>query len=245
MGDISEIRGLLVVIGFLAMVVLIITQIPSGFLYTSGELRSVDYSGDQWQGIDLQSFAETWNSTSINSISEQFDIGGRNMEFDAEYALDYMLLSHRYGIGLLFTERGDWYNRDGIKVSSGSIYGEMINAEDLDTDYNASSDIQFRVEFDAEAKFQVWAYFDFNETTYALPSDAWDNDDLGVLVGIGFDQINTSFTAWDLVGMILFFQLPDLGLSILGVIISIPLWVSIAYLAYVLIIKVIPLIAGG
>lgn len=248
MGDISELRGLVTIVSFLGLLVLLMSYIPQA-MYTMGDEHSVDVP-DQWQGIDIQSFVDTWNSTSLANNLTDFDIGGRNLRWDSVEASDYMILYHRYGFLLLFIEAGDWYNRAGVKVSQETslipplIRPEHINGDDLDNDYSTYEDIRFTIRFDSEAIFQVTALFDFNETTYNNPSDAWNNNELNVLIGIGFDDVNTSYNIWDLISMLLFFRMPNVSPILMGII-AIPIWVAIIYLAYVLAIKVIPLIAGG
>jgi len=92
--------------------------------------------------------------------------------------------------------------------------------------------------------FQCRAYFGFNDTKYSSPTEAWDNYELDILIGMKFDQVNTSINAWSLISMLLFFQLPEVH-WIINALIAIPIWITVAYLIYVLIIKIIPFIAGG
>jgi hypothetical protein len=81
--------------------------------------------------------------------------------------------------------------------------------------------------------------FGYNTTSYDNCTQAYENDALGIWLGINFDQVNTQYNAWNLISMILFFQMPDVH-PLINVIIAIPIWVTIAYLVFTLITKLIP-----
>jgi len=79
---------------------------------------------------------------------------------------------------------------------------------------------------------------------YASHFDAFDNEALTMSVGVEWELEKTTYNAWDLIAMLLFYNFPETHWMI-NAILKVPIWVCIAYLSYVLIIKVIPLIAGG
>jgi len=237
-GDISELRGLLVVVPMLGLMVLLIGQIPTNF-YTAGDMRFVT-PPDEWEGVDLPSFAEFWNSTSIQVLTDTFDIGGRNLEWVSNEAGDSIYLLHLFGIGLLESEGGTWKDRKGATVSFEGTQGHQeINDAVLDAEYSGYGNMRFYVSYEVIV-FQLQVFFSFNETTYNNPSTAWANDDLNVGIGVEWDETNTQLSAWDIIGSLLFFQLPDLGVTIVSTILAVPLWVCIGYIAFVIIRALIP-----
>jgi len=133
----------------------------------------------------------------------------------------------------------DHYASWWIYAESGVNYGNWLSIEKLDECWdNESSMVAFNIR---TTEVQMRVYFGFNTTKYSKPSEAYYDDGLSCLYGIGFDQINTSTNAWNLIGSLLFFQMPDVHPAI-NALIAIPLWALIAYLIYVLILKAIPLV---
>jgi len=251
MGDISEIRGLITVGTFLACLVLLIGLIPSGFFPQTYEGRTVNVP-EYFEAIDIASFIETWSATFNESAGEDWklagyyenehykkdvDIGG--WDFDLIYskankAHKDIILQHWWGwFGMQWTWL-IWYNSEGIDR------GEILSGSEIDEDYSDEA-----MTYVAKTEdFQCRAYFGFNDTKYSSPTEAWDNYELDILIGMKFDQVNTSINAWSLISMLLFFQLPEVH-WIINALIAIPIWITVAYLIYVLIIKIIPFIAGG
>jgi len=64
------------------------------------------------------------------------------------------------------------------------------------------------------------------------------------MIGINFDQTGTGYNAWDLIGMLLFFQLPDVH-WIINILLALPFWVPVAYLTFIFILRAIGAIFGG
>ncbi len=61
---------------------------------------------------------------------------------------------------------------------------------------------------------------------------------------IEFDQVNTSANAWSIMSQILVFDLPEVN-SIINILISVPIWIGIAYLSFIIILRVVGAIFGG
>jgi len=246
MGDISEMRGLVTVISFIGCFALILSLIPSQFLIAGYEGRTVT-PPDYFEAIDIQSFKETWVYT-MNETGGglhygmywvDVDIGSR--DFDLAYRpaneTDHnIVLTHYWSewIILPFSHRMDFINKEGISR------GDILEEDELNNDYN-NENSQYKAEC---SHFFVRVYFGYNETLYSSPIDAYDHHGLTILIGINFDQAGTGYNAWDLIGMLLFFQLPDIH-WIINILIAIPLWACIAYLTYIFILRTIGAIFGG
>jgi len=133
----------------------------------------------------------------------------------------------------------EWYDADHTeKISYQEAYMEKLDIETLD-------DYAYGSTFWMECKhLQLKIAFSYNTTTYSSHLDAFDNEALAMVVSVEWEIEKTTYNAWDLIGMLLIFNMPDVH-PLINALLKIPLWACIAYLCYVLIIKVIPLIPGG
>jgi len=108
----------------------------------------------------------------------------------------------------------------------------------------------------ANASYCEWQRSGYSTKTFISPWNAsrtiaqsWDDQNVTFTVGFIYDWNQSNINAFDLLGQILFFQAPTLGLTgvantIMNAFIAIPLWVMIAIVALKLIQSVIPLIKG-
>ena len=109
----------------------------------------------------------------------------------------------------------------------------------------------------ANASYCEWHKSGYYAQTFIMPyndtwsiGESWDNQYLNVTLGYEFDYNATKINAFNLLGQILFFDAPSLGLgegahtTIFEAVIAIPLWIMIAILALILIQSVIPFIKG-
>lgn len=248
MGDISELRGLLVVVTFMGIFVFLAMMIPTDFFTFSPE-REVE-TPEHFEAVDIQFFAETENFTVIYGgylFDREFTIGGWNIFFQSvkPYALvpDGDTRSYAYDSWWFFKwdyDTFDWFDESGIN------YGGKLTFPELDSIWNQQEEKENQtMKFITKSeKCQITVFFGWNTTAYSKPSDALIADEMEVLYAVGMDKVNTSTNVWNIIGMLVFFQIPDVHWAI-NVLIKIPSWIVIAYLCYVLAIKIIPFIAGG
>jgi len=254
MGDISELRGLVVVLTALGTFALLVSWMPSE-LFVATEGRTIS-PPDIFETVDVFSYAETktirMNETGGVDFANYYwvqdcDLGNRDLDFfykDANESNLDLWVDHSWLEWLIIPvgERLRWVNSEGIDRGTTLTVGEMA----LDQEANNST-VNYRLVSD-RWNFQYFASFAFNHTLYGgyqYPWEAsWNFHGLYFFMAVNFDQVNTSFNAFHLIALLLFFQLPDVNVYV-NALIAIPLWVNIAYLVYVLIIKVIPFIAGG
>lgn len=253
MGDISELRGLLVIVGFLASLVLLISLIPTGFFAYTFEGRTIIVE-DYFEAIDLQSFVDTWTYT-LNETGGELVFGFDVYEVPVETAGEWLgghdislfyrvanasnpevlTLTH-FWAEFIFGQQHDleWKNFQGISR------GTSLEGTELDADYSEET-----IDYTSLCShFQVKVFFGFNETTYSSPTEAWNHHGLSILIGINFDQVSTGSDAWGIISMLLFFQMPEISVF-LNAIIAIPLWIGILYITYILILRAIGAVFGG
>jgi len=127
-----------------------------------------------------------------------------------------------------------WYNEEQILISDS--YTELPVSVLDEHDYGESYTVKCK-------HFYFTVLFGYNQTLYASHLIAYDAEALMIWMGITMDQRGTSFSAWNLVTSLLAFQMPNVPWP-LNVMISIPLFICVAYVIYVLLVKLIPF-AGG
>lgn len=218
---------------FLGMFVVLIGLIPTQFFAVQpGANRAIEVP-ESFEAVDIQYFAETYNDTVPDNSAVSYDLGGKHFRMEDRTMTQHLLYHIRYDkwwiINWGFHDM-IWRNSDGIKI------GSYIEPHHIDDYYNPDDDAsKFLVSDD---KVEVVIYLGYNRTAYDNATQAWINDDLDFLTCMGFDQLNTGMNAWSLIGMLLFFQLPQVH-PLVNAIIAIPLWMIIAYLSFSLILKVI------
>lgn len=244
MGDISELRGLVVAGTFITITILLISFIPSEF-YVSSETMQQITAPTYFEAIDMQIFVDTYNFTLTNTTANTgyVDLGGWRFSqfwsFGASEPTRATFIA-RYDSFLIFNwfvEFGD-FNRKNIEI------GTPLPITRLDSDYASDGieGMEYIVKFGTNTQFYI--FFAFNETTYSTPQDAWEQSDLHVLWGMNFDQANTGYSAWDLIAMLLFFNLPTVHFLI-NALLAVPLWIAIVYLSYILMLRAIGAVFGG
>jgi len=248
MGDISELRGLIAVLSFVACLVFIIGLIPPQFLIASYGGRTVK-PPSYFDSIDLLYFIDTWNHTMDGTGCQKqgyvwritFVFGGHNLKFsyvEANVTGEvWDLKMEHYWFWWIFEtahHNMEWLNKEG------ETRGLTIRKTELDSDYTEGN-IRYTVKCD---DFQMDAFFGFNETLYSSPSEAWDYGGLAIMLGIEFDQVNTSINAWSLISMLLFFQLPDMH-WIINALIAVPIWVAMGYITVIMVYRTIGALFGG
>lgn len=145
------------------------------------------------------------------------------------------------------------YLRNGLAISTTGIFaGWLPNTQIIkemlvytyETAYSASY-------FHAQCEhLTANILFQYNQTTYASIGDAWDAGDIGYSITYGLDYTGSGLSAWSIVGALLSFQAPNIGITgvggtILSGIIAAPIYACIAYLAYKFITGIIPWVSGG
>jgi len=240
-GDLSEIRGIIVVITFLSLTVLLIGMMPGEFVYST-QNRQVTVPAD-YDSTEVMALAESQNFTLGLHCDTDFTLGGHDFTFwDNAFGpvpgdgiqfehmwTEYWVIHYRHPM--------DWYDHQNIRRDSGEYssipMSKQMKFSTIDTiGVNETWKVQCE-------HVTVMVMFGFNTTLYSNCTQAYQNSALGMWVGINFDEVNTTFNAWNLISMILFFQMPDVHPLINGII-AIPIWITIAYLVFTLITKLIP-----
>jgi hypothetical protein len=239
---------LVTVITFLSMFFILVASMPPGIISTPQQGKVINVP-EYFEAIDLSYFAVTKNFTvGPNLWNYAFQVGGWNVKATYYDIFDSIVMwtYDSFGIFEYNIEDFKWYDSQGVKVSDrintlGAL-GGWREAISLTTICNAftNNTSAFTIQ---NSKTQCKIYFGYDSTKYKSPREAFQDGNLGVLVGMGIDNTNTRINAWNFIGMLLFFQAPDVH-PLLNAIIAIPIWIMIAWLIYILILKAIPFVGG-
>lgn len=252
MGDLAEIRGLLTVVAFLGVLSLILSWMPSE-LYSAGAFREV-YTPEEFEAIEVYSFADYEAIVMDESsghvdifdstiwVYEDFVIGNWDCDFGYRRANLSNLICTTKHEAWEFIVLPDFHHlpahdTSGVDVTvDGWLTIEAIEANAEPNGYVS----RFRL---ACQHFTLYQFFSFNITERASFTEAWNHEEMRVFWGINFDDVDTSYNAFQLVSMLLWFSFPTMPFYIQAPM-SIVLWVCIAYTLYVLILKMIPFLSA-
>jgi hypothetical protein len=244
MGDISELRGLIIIGTFLAVTMLLIGWMPYDFWVAGEQGRTVNVP-DYFEGSALVRFNNTY-SIDIDKAVKQDYWGktqfGHHMYFEARKGELEMWNCHVYDFYGLFyygNHYQTWRNVDGISR------GQILTAEEIDLDRNIQGGISSSDYEVSCGHFKMGASIVYNASTYDNCTSAWNALDLKIGFGIDWDQMGTTYDAWSLITSILFWR-PIAGIPLwIMQLISIPIWIASAYIAYILVLRAIGAVFGG
>lgn len=235
MGDISELNVLVVVATFLSVTVLLIGWIPAQF-YTSDATYLVVNVPDVFDSIDIVNYAQTENFTVGDGFSESWgkDTFGHDMQLVVSETYG-IYNTHFYGWLLFSYHQMEWVNDHGVNR------GSFLEFDLIIEDHDANNLSAYRVECE---HFYMQAWIGYNTSDYGSFYEAIDNDEGRILFAIDFDQTASTWSAWSIISGILRFDLPDVN-PYLNALIAIPIWISIAYVSFILVLRALGALFGG
>ncbi len=118
---------------------------------------------------------------------------------------------------------------------NGTNHGIDVSFSDLENDA-ADGVVRYTLQYEDTGLSAGGFLFWWNTTTYSDPSDAWDNDDLLLLHGVGLTA-NTDIAS--LLLALMFLQLPEVP-TVVNVLIITPIWASIIFVLWFIIKEMIP-----
>ena len=127
-----------------------------------------------------------------------------------------------------------------FKTLDGQERGLSITFDEMESDEEDGT-VRYNLIFAENGNTAGGFLIYWNTTTYSNPSDAWDGNALYFLHGVGLTA-DTNIVS--LLIALLFLQLPGVPLLV-NVLLVIPIWASIIYLLWFIIINMIPFLGGG
>lgn len=165
-----------------------------------------------------------------------YDLGSVGNDFEC----DFYSATDSFSVGALVRILTLWFG--GLEYcnfvsKNGTNYGTTVSFTDIDNDAEEGA-TRYELILSESGNSAGAFIFYYNTTTYTDSSDAWDNDELHLVHGVGFSP-NTDIVSL-LVG-ILFLQLPDVPVGINLLLASAP-WASVVYIIWFIIKESLPFI---
>lgn len=186
----------------------------------------------------LTDFAETVNWTksamtlSVGDYFYYYDLGGYQWECYQTSDTFYIRRKVTWIFGLWFGVR----EHTEFFLENGTSRGEGLTLTEIADDANDGA-IRYNLRFTDSSNEAGGFVFYWNTTLYSDPADAWANDELNLLHGIGVTTPNTNVVAL-LLGL-LTFQIPNIP-TLPNLIIVTPIAVCVIFLLWFLIKESLP-----
>lgn len=119
--------------------------------------------------------------------------------------------------------------------------GATLYFPDLETIYAEDGALRFSMKTQDSGQLKFICAFVWDEETYSTPTPAFENDGVIIYLGLTWEQQMSTMSAWNIVGMILFFQMPQVH-PLLNMMFALPIWACILYTIYRLILLAIPFV---
>ena len=186
----------------------------------------------------LTDFADTeeFDKTDFSGVlvfSFEYELPDGITTWECVFHTDYY-----FNIGAHALFLGIWlggYNWVNFIADDGTNYGLAVSFDDIENDAEDGV-VRYTLQYEDSGNSAGGIIFYWNTTTYSNPSDAWDNDELILLHGIGLTA-DTNIAS--LVLSLLFLQIPEVPFLV-NVLLVTPLWASIIYVAWFIIKSMIP-----
>lgn len=255
MGDMSEMRPLIVLFTLISVIISLIILIPSNF-YTSNLTNTAAPDVSDVNAIIAWNSTLPVNMTSYNPAGYAeytFELNGYNfllMTISSDENYIFIMTYAQWWVFVWDQQPFDWYH-SGSLVSEPlpiiiSPYNIGPNAAVIATETIDSYDTpqEFKLKND-HAQFSVTCVY--NTTAYDSFDEAVENSEASIVFNVDWDDRDTSMNALQLVGMILTGALPNIH-PVLSLIFSFIGWSLVAagaYLIFIFALRIAGAIFGG
>lgn len=230
----SEQRGFVFAVTFIILFAALLGTIPTGLQGAESEASNI-------LPVDpsiVTDFADGENYTKSAFLGSpllyEYSLGGK--DWRCNYFVTLFSLASKVYFWFLWLGQTDSVNFVSDNGTDRGPVLSLIEIDSDDVDGVAKYTITNIVSGDSAGSFIVY----WNTTAYADPEDAWDNNVLYLIHGIGFTTTATNDIGSLLVGL-LFLQLPDVPV-IINVLLVTPIWASIIYVLWYVIKEMIPFV---
>lgn len=227
----SEQKTFVFAVTFIIIFATFLSTIPVGLL---GEGSEPDMIGSVDPSV-VAGFTdtETYQQSNFSGIFYEYDLGGRTWRCEG-YDTYFRLATKVFVFGFLWLgglDRVKFISPEGVNR------GEALLFSEIETDASEGT-ISYELLYvdtgNAAGSFIVY----WNITEYTDPKDAWDNDVIYLMHGVGLEStavIDIGTLLLDLLTL----QIPEVPLLV-NVLLAVPIWASIVYLIWFIIKEMIP-----
>lgn len=130
---------------------------------------------------------------------------------------------------------------DLVKFTSpkGGDRGTQLSFTEIDSDADDGA-VRYSMQFTTSGKAAGALVLYWNTTTYATSSDAWDNDKLYFLHGVGIESTATNDIGALIISLLLL-RLPEVP-PLVNILLAVPIWACIIYVLWFIIKEMIPFV---
>jgi hypothetical protein len=244
----DEMGGVVFVVVFIVLFSTLLSTIPAGL---QGPGQNAEYFTPLDPAI-LTDFADgvNWTKSGMSEVSGLFyypsyPLGYELGAYDWLAGVDntstwqFALAAKIYALGFI------WLGQyDAVKFVSptGTNRGTVLSIDEIEADATDGV-VRYTLTFETSGNSAGGFVFYWNETLYSDPYDAWTNDNLQFVHGIGLEDTISLDIGSLLLGLLLF-NLPDVP-ALIGIPLGAMLWAAIAYLVWWIAISMIPFLGGA
>lgn len=136
----------------------------------------------------------------------------------------------------------DWIFRNGHAIEGLDNVGYGFDKTEIVNHWDANQNCS---EIDATCPCGTiyYIFIGYNQSKYQSIGHAIDNKEVIVLIGVGIEDAVAKVNAWNIIGALLIFQLPDIN-PLLNFFIALPFYAGMGVMIYVLILMAIPFVGG-
>jgi hypothetical protein len=235
----GEIGGFVFAVVFILVFGALISSVPTGLLGTGGTAEYVSPI-DPSIAVDFTDI-ENYTRTDFALLGASvyyydYELGG----YDWRSFYDSSPKTFSIGTKIVY-----WFlflgQVDACKYISpnGINRGTTLSFDEINSDAE-DGQVIYSLIFSGSGTSGGSFVFFWDDTLYSDSEDAWDNDELYLLHGIGLSD-SAPVDIGSLLIAVLFLQLPDVPV-LLGILIASPLWANIAYLLWYIIKETLPFV---
>lgn len=230
----SEQRGFVFGLTFIVIFSTLLATIPT-------DLQGMGDTPDMVTPLDpslVSGFADSENYTKDAYSSGQYvySLGSRDWIATHNGVVELGLFAKVYIVGVFWlghTDQCKFISSDGINR------GTLLALTEITTDAEDGTH-RYSIEYNDIGGSAGSLVVYWNITEYPAIADAWGNDSLYLLHGVGFENTATN-NIGNLIVSLLLLQLPNVPLLV-NVLLVVPIWASIIYILWFLIKEMIPFV---
>ena len=228
----SEQRTFVFAVTFIIIFSALLTSIPADFQGHGGTVETVTPINPNL----LSGFADSTEFDKTDFVVRPYYDYYEYLLTPTTFECRYHTNEFNVGAHTLFV--GLWlggYSWANFISDNGTNHGLEVTFSDLENDAKNGT-VRYTLQYADTGNPAGGFVFYWNTTTYSDPSDAWDNNVLYLLHGIGL-LANTDIAS--LLISLLFLQLPEVP-TLVNLLIVVPIWASIIFVLWFIIKEMIP-----
>lgn len=227
-------RNLIYIVTFLGTFFILLILLDTAFLYGGKSYQNYSYP-ETW---DLSEIAFTKDGNFTKSYSgytlyEFPDQGNFKFEIHWQSVLNHITVRHRTWEFLSLSD-ADFME---IQEKNRAYLWPQDLIDDYDPLLNAT---YYSPVLCDHISVKVW-FYDHNQTRNNMTLSVAE-EKIGATIGFGVDDVRAKTSSWDIIGRLLLLQAVEIGPWYIQALINIPIYVSIGYLVYRLILLAIPFV---